>query len=147
VRGTWQTTDSGGGGLVLVVIIAALAVGSGAASAAVSALVTIAIVLAAVIGLAVLGAAAVLVHRARSDRPGRPIPARVVSRVPPESRPQLEVSHISAVRKTSAQSRPAGGEITHPDYAAIEPPREIHVHLNVSPDQLAAILRHYTEEE
>ena len=28
---------------------------------------------------------------------------------------------------------------------AIEPPREIHLHLNVSPDQLAAIMRHYSE--
>ena len=31
---------------------------------------------------------------------------------------------------------------------AIEPPRnELHLHLNVSPDQLAAIVRHYTEGE
>jgi hypothetical protein len=30
---------------------------------------------------------------------------------------------------------------------AIEPPREIHLHLNVSPDQLAAIMRRYAEEE
>jgi hypothetical protein len=27
------------------------------------------------------------------------------------------------------------------------PGREIHLHLKVSPDQLAAILRHHTEEE
>jgi hypothetical protein len=30
------------------------------------------------------------------------------------------------------------------DLRAIDPPREIHFHLNVSPDQLAAILRHHT---
>jgi hypothetical protein len=29
----------------------------------------------------------------------------------------------------------------------IGPAREVHLHLNVSPDQLAAILRHHTGEE
>jgi hypothetical protein len=31
--------------------------------------------------------------------------------------------------------------------AAIGPAREVHLHLNVMPDQLAAIVRHYTEGE
>jgi len=30
---------------------------------------------------------------------------------------------------------------------AIAPSREIHLHLNATPDQLAAILRHHAEEE
>jgi hypothetical protein len=126
VRGTWQTTDSGGGGgLVLVVIAAVILAGSGAASAIASALVTLLIVIGALIVLAVLGGTAWLVHRARSDRPGRPIAAPVMYPLPPGPRPRLEGS-----RKP-----------------AIGPGREVHLHLNVSPDQLAAILRHYTEGE
>lgn len=31
--------------------------------------------------------------------------------------------------------------------AAIEPPREIRLNLNLTPDQLAAIMRHHSEEE
>ena len=131
MRGTWQTTDSGGGGLVLIAVIAAaVLIGSGAASAAVSALVTIVIVIGCVLGLAVLGAVACLVYRGRSgprrsDRPGRPIAALPVYQLPPESRPRLEET-----------SKPAIG-----------PGREIHLHLNVTPDQLAAIMRHHTEEK
>jgi hypothetical protein len=131
-RGTWQgggtwQTSGGGGGLVLAIIVAVVLIGSGPAIA--SALVTVAIIVASVLVLAIIGVIAWLVHRersgpARSDRPGRPITARPVCQVPPEVRPQLEEPH-----------KPA-----------IEPPREIHLHLNVSPDQLAAILRHYTEE-
>jgi hypothetical protein len=40
--------------------------------------------------------------------------------------------------------RPA---IAAPQPRAIEPPREIHLHLNVSPEQPAAIMRHYLERE
>jgi hypothetical protein len=129
MRGTWQTTDGGGGcgGLVLAVIAVVL-IGSGAASAAasaiVSALVTIAIILGSLIVLAVLGGIGWLVYRARQDRPGRPIAPPVVSQLPPAARPQLEGS-----------DKPT----------AIEPTREVHLHLTVSPDQLAAILRHHTE--
>ena len=125
MRGTWQTTSSGpSGGLVLVpiIIVAALA-GSGAASAIASTLVTILIIIGAVIALAVAGGIAWLIWRARSGRPVAPIPARPVSPLPPISRPQLE-----------EPSKPAAG-----------PAREVHLHLNVSPDQLAAIVRHYTE--
>lgn len=129
MKGTWQTTGSGGGssGPALAVIVAVVLIGSGAVSAAASALasllVTIAIVFGSVIGLAVLGGIAWLVHRARSDRPGRPIAARLMCPVPPAARPELEGS----------------------DKPAISPGREVHLHLNVSPDELAAIMRHYTD--
>lgn len=125
-----HTHGSGGGTLVLI-IIAAIAVGSGAASAAVSALVTIvAIVTGCVLGLAVLGGIAWLVYRARSgpgrpDRPGRPISAPVVYRLPPETRSQLE----------------------EPSKPAIEPPRETHLHFHVSAAELAAIMRRYDGED
>ena len=125
MRGTWQTTDSGGGGLVLAVIAAAVLLGSGAASAVASAVVTILIIVAVVVVLAVAGLVALLVYRTRQDRPGRPIVARPVYQLPPEVQPHLEGS-----RKP-----------------AIEPGRELHLHLNVTPDQLAAIVRHHTEED
>lgn len=115
-----------GGGLVLVVlIVAALAVGSGAASAAVHALEVIVIVIACVLTVAVLGGIALLAYRARSEPRRRPIGAPAVYELPPESRPVLSSEHKTA----------------------IEPPREIHLHISVTPDQLAAIMRHYTEEE
>jgi hypothetical protein len=131
MRGTWQTTDSGGGGgLVLAVAAAALLIGSGAASAAVSALVTIAIVTGCVLTAAVLGGIALLVYRARSelrrsDRPGRPIAGPVVRQLPPAERPVLSADH-----------KPAIG-----------PGREVHYHFHVSAAELAAIMRLYTEEE
>ena len=121
--GTWKTT--GGGGLVLAVIAAALAIGSGAASAAVSALVTILIIIASIIGLAVLGGVGWLVYRARRDGAARPVAARPVYRLPPAAPPRLEAS-----------SRPA-----------LEPGREVHLHLTITPDQLAAILRQQHTEE
>jgi hypothetical protein len=126
MRGTWQTTDSGGGsgGLVLAVIAAAVLVGSGAASAIASALVTILIIVAVVIALAVVGVAALLVHRARQDRPGRTITARPVYQLPAEVRPHLEAS-----------GRPA-----------IEPGREVHLHFHIAdPAEAAAIIRTATE--
>jgi hypothetical protein len=126
VKGTWQTTDSGGGsGGVALAVIAAVVLIGGAGSAIASALVTFAITAAAVITVAVLAAAALLVYRTRSERPGRPIAAPAVSPLPPVQRPQLE----------------------EPSKPAIEAPRrEVHLHLNVTPGELAAIMRHYTEE-
>ena len=129
MRGTWQTTDSGGGtGLAVAVIIALVLLGSGVASAAASALasllVTLAIVLGSVIGLAVLGGIGWLAYRARSgltrsDRPGRPIEARPVVQLPPVPRPDL----------------------SPPYKAAIEPGREIHLHFHgLTPEQIAAIV-------
>ena len=41
--------------------------------------------------------------------------------------------------------RAAAPVLEAPRPLAIEPPREIRLHLDVSPEQLAAILRHYTE--
>ena len=130
MRGTWQTTGGSGGGsggLVLVaVLVAAALIGSGAASAAVHALEVVLIVVGVVAVLAVAGGIAVLVWRARSDRRGRPVSARPVVQAPRERPAPLRGS----------QPRPA-----------VEPPRsEVHLHLNVDPDQLAAIVRHYTEE-
>ena len=130
MKGTWQTTGgSGGGGGLVLVIVAVVLIGSGAASAAASAvaslLVTIAIILGALIGLAILGGVAWLVYRARSDRPARPIAARLMYPVPPAARPELEGS----------------------DKPAIGPAREVHLHLSVTPDQLAAIMRHHLEED
>jgi nitrate reductase NapE component len=130
MRGTWQTTDSGGsgGGLVLAVIVVVVLIGSGAAARAASAvaslLVTLAIVFGAVIAVAVLGGIGFLIWRARSERPGRPIAAAVVRPLPPATRPGLE----------------------EPSKPAFSPAREVHLHLNVSADELAAIVRHYTEE-
>ena len=81
---------------------------------------TIVIVLGSVIGLAVLGGIGLLIHRTRSDRPGRPVSAPAIVQLPPESRPQLSPAH-----------KPA-----------IEPPREIHVHVHVADaTQAAAIIR------
>jgi hypothetical protein len=150
-HGTWKTTGGGGsgGGLVLIVVIAALALGSGAASAIASAVEVILITTAIVVGLAVAGVVGLLVYRARSDRPGRPVAAPVVYELPPEVRPQLEESHISAAPEIRNGASDLGPELCHgvAQLRAIEPPREIHLHLNVSPDQLAAIMRHYTEEK
>ena len=74
------------------------------------------IILGCTIALAAIGGIAWLVHQARQDRPGRPVAARAAYQLPPEVRPRLEV------HKT-----------------AIEPPREIHLHLHgIMPDQIAA---------
>ena len=63
-----------------------------------------------------------MVTPALQDRAGRPIAARPVF---PEAQPSLVA----------------------PGYPALEAAREIHLHLNVSRDQLAAILRHCTGED
>ena len=79
------------------------------------------IIVSVVIGLAVLGGLGWLVIRARR---GRPIADRADVSGIPDPRPRLE-----------GPSRPT-----------IEPTREIHSHLNVTLEQLAAIIRHNTEE-
>ena len=88
MKGTWQTTDSGGPGLGLLVIIGlVLAVGSGGAAAFVNAIgnllamVLVALVVLAVSGVAVV--AGVLIWQRR--RPAGP--ARVVVRAQPAQRP------------------------------------------------------------
>ncbi|MGH3231637.1 MAG: hypothetical protein ACRDOA_24160 [Streptosporangiaceae bacterium] len=118
-------THGPGGGVALAVIAAVILIGSGAASAIASALAGLLVIVAAVTGVAVLAGIAWLVRQARQDRPGAPIAARSVVRYPPG---------IRTARADS--SRPA-----------IEPPREVHLHLNVTPGQLAAIMRHHTEED
>ena len=126
MRGTWQTTETGGrGGLVLAVVVVALAVGSGAASAAVSALVTIAIIVASVLGLAAVGGLAWLAYRACQGSAGRPVAAPAVYQLPPAAPQRLEASQP----------------------LAIEPPREYHLHIHgVSADELAAIIRNNRTE-
>jgi hypothetical protein len=59
------------------------------------------------------------IARGRRSRPGR------CTGDTPEARPRLEV----------------------PDRPAVEPGREIHLHLNVTLDQLAVVLRHAIEEK
>ena len=131
LHGTWQATGGsggGGGGLVLIVIAAAALIGSGAASA----LVTIAIVLAAVTGLAVATVAGVLIWRVRQERPGAPTGARQVSQIPPETRPALEVPHKTATPEI-------GNAIA--DLRAIEPP-QLHLHFHgMSPAEVAEAIR------
>jgi hypothetical protein len=122
MRGTWQTTDSGGGGLVLAVIAAAALIGSGAASAIASALVMILIVLGVVIVLAAAAGITWLVLRAR--RAAKSAPA-----VPVSAPPAYQLA--PGIRLSQTAARPP----------AIEPPRELHVHLHgLTPDQLAAII-------
>jgi pimeloyl-ACP methyl ester carboxylesterase len=72
-----------------------------------------------------IGGIALLVYRPRRDRPGRPIPAPAMYQLPPAAPQDLE----------------------DPQRPAIEPGREIHLHLNVSPGQLAVILRHHSKEK
>ena len=80
VRGTWQTTDGGGGGVVLVVVVAALAIGSGAASAITSAIVTVLIVIGSVIGRAApAGSPCSSTGLARIAQDGRSPPGRSTS--------------------------------------------------------------------
>jgi hypothetical protein len=128
MRGTWQTTGGNGGSgvLVLVLIVTAAAVlGSGAAAAIASALEVILIVAGVVIALAIAGGIGLLVYRARSTLPTAAITARPVSQLPPGRRPSLASDHKTALGP---------------------PGNEVHLHLNVSPDQLAAIVEHYTQE-
>ena len=134
MRGTWQgsgTWQTSGGpdlsGLIGVVALVAIAV---AVAEFIAAYIWwIVGIGAAVIILALAGGITYLVHRARQERPGRPIPTRPVYRLPPEPRPQLESSH-----------KPALG-----------PAREIHLHLHgLTPDQIAAIITQrgaYQEED
>jgi hypothetical protein len=125
-RGTWQTSGPGGG-LVLAVIAVVVLIGSGAASAVASAVVTILIIIAVVTGLAAAAVTGALVWRVRSERPGRPNPARSIVQLPPETPPALEESSKQA----------------------IEPPRggaHLHLHLDgADPQVIAAIMRHLKE--
>ena len=104
-------------------MVVLILVGSGAASTAASALVTVLLIVAGVIVLAITGGVGWLVYRARRalKSPG----AWVISgppahQLPPEVRPHLEA----------------------PRQLAIEPPREIHIHIHTAdPAEAAAIIR------
>jgi hypothetical protein len=152
MRGTWQTTDSGGGGLVLAVIAAVVLAGSGAATAAVSAIVTIAITLAAVVAVAVAGVIGLIVYRARSEGRRRLTGAPAAYQVPPESRPQLWESHKPAAVHFAGPSRPHGGNLDQrngPRFGppAIEPP-QLHLHFHgLSPAEVAEAIRQANERE
>lgn len=126
-----------GGGLVLAVIAAVVLAGSGAASAVASAVVTIAITAAVAVSVAIAGVIGLLVYRTRSERRRRPIPAPVVSRIGPAQRPELSESHKPAAEQFFPRAE---------TNQAIGTPREVHFHLNVTPDQLAAIMRRIEEE-
>ncbi|HEY1321016.1 MAG TPA: hypothetical protein VGF32_12245 [Streptosporangiaceae bacterium] len=127
--GTWKTTGGGSGGLVLVVIAVVILAGSGAASAAVSALATILVIIGSIIGLTVVVGAGVLVWRARSDRPGRPISPPVVSRI--------------GAAAPSGLSEPYKPALGAPQPLAIEPPRnELHLHFHgMDPAEVAEAIR------
>ena len=60
---------------------------------------------------------------------------------PPSIR--AEVIDAEPAPQLSAASTP----LPYAEPAAIEPGREVHLHLNVTPGQLAAIMRHHTEED
>jgi hypothetical protein len=51
------------------------------------------------------------------------------------------------VAEPAPQPGAASVPIPYAEPAAIEPGREVHLHLNVTPGQLAAIMRHHTEED
>jgi hypothetical protein len=57
--------------------------------------------------------------------------------------PSIRAEVMEPAPQLSAASTP----IPYTEPAAIEPGREIHLHLNVTPGQLAAIMRHHTEED
>ena len=134
MRGTWQgsgTWQTSGGpdlsGLIGVVVLVVIAVA--VAEFIATYMWWIVGMIATFVVLAAAGGITWLVHRARQERPGRPICARPVYQLPPEPRPQLESS-----RKP-----------------AIEPGREIHLHFHgLTPDQIAAIITQrgaYQEED
>jgi hypothetical protein len=142
MRGTWQTTSGGSGGAAAAIVIALVLIGSGAVAAVAQALAWIAAVVAVCAVLSVAGALSLMrVHRqqaaevgaelaqrrqARSDPPRRPIALQAMVQPPPDRRRQLEGS----------------------DKRALEPGRQIHLHLHgMSADQIAAVITRSNEED
>jgi apolipoprotein N-acyltransferase len=123
MKGTWQTTDSGGGLTVPLAIgaaVLAVAVAGPVAAAVTAVAQALVITIAALAAVAVLAGAALLVYRVRQGQRSAPLRVRLV---PP-------------VTRQAAQPLPA------PQQPAIERPAEIHLHLHgVSADDIAAILR------
>lgn len=112
--------DGGGAGIIALVVLVVI----GATVHAVwHTIVEVAEIAAwTVVGLAGLAAAAGIawgVRRILQEAPRRPVSPGPVSQIPPGTRPRLEGSHNQA----------------------IEPPRELHLHLHgLAPGQLAAIV-------
>jgi hypothetical protein len=123
MRGTWQTTDSGGRGEIVLAVLAVLAGAAiaGPMLAAVAELVHIVLIVAAV--LLALGAAALVAYvawRLRQSRAGRVTPVSF-----PRPLPQ----------------RP-GESITAPQRPVIERPAELHLHFHrLSAEEAAAAIR------
>ncbi len=115
MKGTWTTTsDRPAGHLVLLAVIAAALLGSGTAAAVATAIVTIVIITGALLGLAVIGLAALVVYRIRREHQAAP--------------PVL-------LRQLSGTAAPA---LEPPG------PRELHNHWHfhgTEPEQLAEIIR------
>ena len=121
MRGTWETTDSGGSGLgtVVLIIIAAAVLGPAVAAAVAELLHLLVIVIAALAAVAGAGLVAAGAWRLRS---GRQDTARVLYQVTP-----------APPRASPLPSEPR---------PAIEAPREVHLHLyGVSAEEVAAAIR------
>jgi hypothetical protein len=125
MRGTWETTDSGGGGglgTVVLVILAAAVLGPAVAAAVAELLhllVIVAVILAAVAGAGLAGLAALRVHRWRTGGP-----ARVPLLAPPPWRP---VQAPTVARQVTGRPPPA---IEH---------HHVHFH-GISAEDVAAVI-------
>lgn len=119
MRGTWQSTDSGGGKVVLLIVGTLLLFGSGAAVELATAVAEALIAAAAVVVLTVAAGVVWLVYRARQEIPSQRgvIPSPVKYELPAPERP------------------------------AIAPKRELHIHFHgTDPEQVAEILRRQQAE-
>jgi hypothetical protein len=127
VRGTWETSGPDLGPVGGVAVLAVLTAAAYAVAEWVLAwLWLIAVVTGACAVLAVALALVVLPRAARwRDR-------RDVAGYEAQRPAWLAAEPVRQVPRTAPQ--------------AVEPRREVHLHLNVTPDQLAAIVRHHLEE-
>jgi hypothetical protein len=125
MKGTWTTDSSGSGGAGTVVLVigaaVALAAIAGPVADAVGELLRAVVIAAAVVvALAVAGGTALVAYRVRQGRANPAVPVSPGRPVPPPR----------------AQPLPA------PPRAAIEAPREVHLHFHgVSAEDVAAIIR------
>jgi choline-glycine betaine transporter len=130
VKGTWQTDNHARGGLGLAVAVLAVLwlLSSGAASALTAIGAAVIIAAAAAVVVILVGLAAVVAYRARQNRPGEPLSARLVSRVPPGPLPRLENPYKPAIEQPA--------------------PRELHLHFHgADPADVAETLRRINHEE
>jgi hypothetical protein len=130
MKGTWQTTDSGGSGAVAAALVIGAAVLAAAIAgpviAAVAELVRLVLIAGAVIlGLALAGGAAYGAHRVRQGRRSAP----------------LRVRQVPPVTWRAAQA------VQEPRRPAIEAPREVHLHFHgADAEQVAEVLRQLPHE-